>query len=100
MKTLLLLAAVCASVVSVSASTVDITEMNVSYSPPSSIGWSVQAPQLSRPFDNLHDFDGAGIVSGLSITCSAPLRGGFARYHCLTSIGSDHGQRFLQQHCI
>jgi len=72
MKTLLLLAAVCASVVSVSASTVDITEMNVSYSPPSSIGWSVQAPQLSRPFDNLHDFDGAGIVSGLSITCSAP----------------------------
>src|SRR5437867_3385733 len=34
MKTLLLLAAVCASVVSVSASTVDITEMNVSYSPP------------------------------------------------------------------
>ena len=74
MKSLLLLTAIFGIVIPASAGSVDITEITVSYGGQSSIAWSVQAPQLSRPFDGLHDFDGSGVAGVPSITCSALCR--------------------------
>ena len=79
MKSLLLMAAIFAGVMPASAGSVDVTEITVMvFTGQSTIGWDVQAPQLSRPFpfDSYHNFFGSGIAGVPSITCSAPCGAG------------------------